>query len=205
MRAGLQRARPWPSVVLVTQNKSHLFSFQLIGTDLKCRSSFPVIKFKVSSCFPGCYSLLCQLLVEQSQIPEVLAFSNEPPLPPPHKRYICCFTYHLIIINRCLSCQIFSSECRAWNLLGKGKVFWRISKSWDLGERIYKSHYLSVTLQIGGNRVCHFYLFKAGKDKWAGKMTEEEKQYHFSRLKNLESWNCWDRFWHSLRSVSLQS
>merc|ERR1712080_644076 len=34
---------------------------------------------------PGCYSLLCQLLVEQSQIPEVLAFSNEPPLPPPHK------------------------------------------------------------------------------------------------------------------------
>merc|ERR1712013_285167 len=35
---------------------------------------------------PGCYSLLCQLLVEQSQIPEVLAFSNEPPLPPPHKR-----------------------------------------------------------------------------------------------------------------------
>merc|ERR1712012_1434733 len=35
---------------------------------------------------PGCYSLLCQLLVEQSQIPEVLAFSNESPLPPPHKR-----------------------------------------------------------------------------------------------------------------------
>merc|ERR1711962_1393980 len=35
---------------------------------------------------PGCYSLLCQLLVEQSQIPEVLAFSNDPPLPSPHKR-----------------------------------------------------------------------------------------------------------------------
>merc|ERR1711962_1883024 len=35
---------------------------------------------------PGCYSLLCQLLVEQSQIPEVLAFSNDPPLPRPHKR-----------------------------------------------------------------------------------------------------------------------
>merc|ERR1712013_397662 len=35
---------------------------------------------------PGCYSFLCQLLVEQSQIPEVLAFSNEPPPPPPHKR-----------------------------------------------------------------------------------------------------------------------
>ena len=109
------------------------------------------------------------------------------------------------IINQCLSYHIFSSECRAWNLLGKGKVFWRISRSWDLGERIYKSHYLSVTLQIGGNRVCHFYLFKAGKDKWAGKMTEEEKQYHFLRLENLESWNCWDRFWHSFLSVSLQS
>ena len=92
MRAGLQRARPWPSVVLVTQNKSHLFSFQLVGTVLKCRSSFPVIKFKVSSCNPGCYSLLCQLLVEQSQIPEVLAFSNESPLPPPHKRY---FVLHI--------------------------------------------------------------------------------------------------------------
>merc|ERR1711990_1341007 len=35
---------------------------------------------------PGCYSLLCQLLVEQSQIPEVLAFSNDPPLPRPNKR-----------------------------------------------------------------------------------------------------------------------
>merc|ERR1711936_872501 len=35
---------------------------------------------------PGCYSLLCKLLVEQSQIPEVLAFSNDHPLPSPHKR-----------------------------------------------------------------------------------------------------------------------
>merc|ERR1711936_428227 len=35
---------------------------------------------------PGCYSLLCQLLVEQSQLPEVLAFSNDPPLPRPHRR-----------------------------------------------------------------------------------------------------------------------
>ena len=87
MRAGLQRVWPWPSVVLLTQNKSYLSSFQWLGTDLKYRSMFPVIKLKVSSCFPGCYSLLCQLLVEQSQIPEVLAFSNDPPLPSPHKRY----------------------------------------------------------------------------------------------------------------------